>query len=265
LDFDREIPDETRPPDPSQEEAELALVDLFRKNAERVFFSRQIEVHFEDRWFHWITNRSLRDLVSRGLLKSEKRALKTGGAVTLLWHSSHRYYKRDALRVIALVEEYADPNIGAALGLHGEAMVLEGIAKREFVLKGRNTNEYGGRKWTATDHDFDFVFERDGVPYGAEVKNTLSYMDHDELEMKIKICAFLKVRPLFVVRMLPKPWIKEVVDAGGFALIMKYQLYPWSHKDLAKRVNATFGLPVDAPRALYEGTVERFVRWHESV
>jgi hypothetical protein len=43
---------------------------------------------------------------------------------------------------------------------------------------------------------------------------------------------------------------------------MKYQLYPWTHRDLARRVRDTFGLPVDAPRALWEGTIVRFLRWH---
>lgn len=265
MDLDEGFYEDDRPPDPSQEDAESELTDLFAKHRGQVFFSRQIEVRYEDRWFHWITNRALRELVARGVVRSEKRPLATGGEITLLWHKAHRYYKRDALDLIELVAEYADPNIGAALGLHGEGMVLEGIAKREFVLKGRNTNEYAGKKWTASAHDFDFIFERNGVAYGTEVKNTLGYMDHKELETKITICRYLGVRPLFVARMLPKPWIKEIVDSGGFALIMKYQLYPWTHKDLAKRVSAAFGLPVDAPRALADGTIERFVKWHEKL
>jgi len=62
--------------------------------------------------------------------------------------------------------------------------------------------------------------------------------------------------------MLPKTWIKQVVDAGGFALIMKWQLYPYTHRDLAKRVKAELGLPVDAPKALEDGTMARFERWH---
>jgi hypothetical protein len=54
----------------------------------------------------------------------------------------------------------------------------------------------------------------------------------------------------------------ELITAGGFALIMKYQLYPWTHKELAKRVASELGLPVDAPKALSEGTMHRFLAWH---
>ena len=56
--------------------------------------------------------------------------------------------------------------------------------------------------------------------------------------------------------------MKEIVDAGGLALILKCQLYPWSQRDLARRVRQELGLPVDAPRALEEGTMDRFLRWH---
>lgn len=95
-----------------------------------------------------------------------------------------------------------------------------------------------------------------------EVKNTLGYMEYEELDTKIRVCEHLKIRPVFVVRMVPKTWVEEVRKRGGFTLILKYQLYPWSHRDLAKKVARELGLPVDAPRALYDGTMNRFVRWH---
>ena len=98
---------------------------------------------------------------------------------------------------------------------------------------------------------------------GIEVKNTLGYMEYEEFDTKIRLCGRLGIRPVFVVRMIPKTWIKELIDRGGYAMILKYQLYPWTHRDLAQRVARELGLPVDAPRALADGTMERFLRWHE--
>jgi hypothetical protein len=63
--------------------------------------------------------------------------------------------------------------------------------------------------------------------------------------------------------MMPKTWINELTEEGGFGLILKYQLYPWTHKDLAKKVSKELGLPVDSPQTLEEGTIARFVRWHK--
>lgn len=116
--------------------------------------------------------------------------------------------------------------------------------------------------WTGSGHDIDFIFERDNEAYGVEVKNTLRYMDYEEFGIKIGMCKGLGLKPVFAVRMMPKTWIEEVRRAGGFALIMKYQLYLWAHRELARRVRTELRLPVDAPRALADGTMERFVRWH---
>ncbi|MGH9243844.1 MAG: hypothetical protein ACRD29_05920 [Acidimicrobiales bacterium] len=94
------------------------------------------------------------------------------------------------------------------------------------------------------------------------MKNTLGYMDQREMRVKVRMCEHLGIRPVFVVRMMPKTWIYEVQSAGGFVLVLKWQLYPWTHRELARRVQNELGLPVDSPRALQEGTTQRFVRWH---
>jgi hypothetical protein len=239
------------------------LEAVFNRDRQQVFFSRQLEVQHEGQWFHWITNRALRELAAKGTIRREERELAHGNRITLMWHRAHRYYRRDAARVLNLVEEYADPNIGGALGLQGEAMILEGFARQQFVMHGRETRTFRSRTWAATAHDLDFIFERDGIAYGVEVKNTLGYMDHDELAIKIDMCQRLGIRPVFAARMLPKTWIHEINRAGGYALIFKYQLYPWAHRELARKVSTGLGLPVDAPRALAQGTMDRFVRWHD--
>jgi hypothetical protein len=166
-----EAPEEVggREPDAREAEARAALGVFFDQHKESVFFSRQLEVRNEGEWYHWITNRALRELAGRGLIRTEIRQLQTGGSRHLMWHKSYRYYRRDATRIVRLVEEYSGP----------------------------------------------------------------------------------------------KSWIQELIQKGGFALILKYQLYPWAHRDLARRVRTELELPVDAPRALEDGTMARFLRWHE--
>lgn len=100
------------------------------------------------------------------------------------------------------------------------------------------------------------------MAYGVEVKNTLSYMDEGEFQIKMKICEHLGIAPVFAVRMLPKSWTIELIRRGGYAMILKHQLYPWSHLDLAKRVASELGLPIDAPRKLKDGTMDKFLNWH---
>jgi hypothetical protein len=261
-DLDEVYNDSFPPADERELEARDHLRQFFDRNREHVFFSRQLEVLNENEYFHWITNRAIRDLEAEGLVRSEWRKLSTGTSIKLLWHKSYRFYKRSAGQLATLVEEYSDPNIGATLGLHGEMMVLEGFARTQFLMASRNTNEYQGKAWVETNHNLDFIFERDGEVYGIEVKNTLGYMDREEFLIKIRLCAWLGIKPVFVCRMLPRSWIYDLKNSGGFALILKYQLYPWTHKELARRVNEYLNLPVDAPRFLAEGTMNRFLKWH---
>ena len=186
-DFHEPPEEPAREPDARENQARVALEGFIEGQRESVFFSRQLEVQNEDEWYHWITNRALRELAGRGVIRTETRQLHTGGSIHVMWHKSYRYYRRDATRVVRLVEEYSDPNIGGSLGLQGEAMVLEGFARSQFVMRGRDARGYGGRDWTRTDHDLDFIFERDNRVYGVEVKNTLRYIDYVEFRTKIEM------------------------------------------------------------------------------
>lgn len=253
---------EERPPDEAQEDAQEKLTAFFDARKEGVFFSRQLEVQNEDDYFHWVTNRALRYLIDMDVIRSVDQKLSWGGSTKLIWHKGLRYHKRPASRVTKLIEEYSNPDRTAAVGERGELMTLDGFTKFGFVRAGRNTNEYRDRKWTFTMHDLDFIFEKDGQAYGVEVKNRLGYMDASEINVKMQMCQFLGIRPVFVVRMLPRPWIWQIRQAGGFALILKWQLYPPYFKDFARRIREELGLPVDSPRALYDATMQRFITWH---
>jgi len=244
--------------------AREVLGEFFERNNSSVFFGNQLAVQNERVFFHWITYRAITDLVEAGLIHTERRKLAIGSEIKLVWHRKHRYYKRDAKRVIELVDEYGSPNMCAAMGLHGEQMVLGGFARREFIMRGHghHTRRFGDRRWTESEHNLDFIFERDGKSYGVEVKNTLSYMDQKEFDTKMRLCETLGVAPVFAVRMLPRTWNHELISRGGYAMILKYQLYPWTHVDLARRVARELGLPVDAPKALADGTMNKFENWH---
>ena len=81
LDHDEGLPAS----DPIERSARESIQEFINANRQRVFFSRQLEVQNEDRFFHWITNRAIRDLESEGLLVSETRRLAAGGSIKLLW------------------------------------------------------------------------------------------------------------------------------------------------------------------------------------
>ncbi len=63
-----------------------------------------------------------------------------------------------------------------------------------------NVNSYDGKTWGATEHDLDWIFVRDGIAWGVEIKNTWAYIDRPEMYAKISLCEDLGLRPLFIMR-----------------------------------------------------------------
>ena len=251
------------------DDAKAAVLELLEANPQRVFYGRQIEVLLERQFFHWITARGLNEAVLEGRIQSFTSPLMGEGPVTanmplirFFWSRRNRYWRRQAEAVRRLVREFSRPECGRALGHHGEQMFDAALPRAGFMPRGRNVRQYGDKKWTETGHDLDRVFERDGIAYGVEIKNTLDYIERGELRVKIRMCGVLGLRPLFIVRMAPKSYIEHVRREGGFTLVVQYQLYPHGHLSLARRVRDELRLPVDAPAAIAEGTVRRFLRWH---
>ena len=242
-------------------EASEELKKFFDENSTEVFYSKQVEVIFERKYYHWVTNRALRAL-DGSILKAFQRKLKFGGTAKFYCHNSNRYYKRNIDKAAKLIDEFSEVDFVAGLGQTGELLVNEGFTRYGFRMLGRNTNELEGKRWESTDHNLDFIFERDSIRYGVEVKNTLSYMEKEEFDIKIQMCKELDVLPLFVNRMMPSTWMEELRENNGIWMIMEYQLYPIAHKKLAEKVKREMRLPVDAPKTLYDGTMERLLKQH---
>jgi hypothetical protein len=94
------------------------------------------------------------------------------------------------------------------------------------------------------------VREADGVRYGVEIKNTLPYIDQTEFEIKMEMCRYFAVRPMFITRMMPRNYINTVARAGGFSLVLRNQHYPLMAEDLARRVRNRLKFPVVSIRQL---------------
>lgn len=247
--------------DTEEARARARLLAHFIDNPESVFYSRQLEVLFEDEYFHWVTNRALRSLIHEGHVISEGRRLDIGSEIKLVWYKTFRFYKRAATEVFDLVNRYSLSATDGTLGMQGEHLVLAAFARQQFLLIAEEANSFKGTAWTETKHDLDFIFEKNGIGYGIEVKNTLGYLDVDEFITKIRIARHIGVRPVFAVRFLPRTWAEALIRSGGYAMIMKYQFYPWTHAPLAKDIREALGLPVDTPKKIELGTMQRFEKW----
>jgi hypothetical protein len=251
--------------DPAVEELEPKLIAFFEENPEEVFYETQLSVLFEKNYFHWVTVRALRHLRDDRSIGSSLDPLSGNTTIRFYFHRRNRYWKRRAGEIKKLVLEFSDPRFTQAIGLQGEAMVDAALPRIGFLPRASNVKSWNEKTWTTTNHDLDRVFTRDGIDYGCEIKNRLGYIPQDEFRTKLLMCTELGLRPLFVARMMPKVYTQDIIKAGGFAWIMGYQFYPFASNDLANRVRTTLRLPVDCPARLQDGTLQRFLRWHEAL
>lgn len=263
--YPAEPEEEERPRDPATDRAKEALEAFFGAHQEEVFHETQLVVRFEDEFFHWITARALHELQDERRIASERWSLKGPVPIRIFRNARHRYWKRQAQDLVALVREYSDPVVTRAVGRHGELMFDAALPRFGFIPKGRDVLSLGGRRWTATQHNLDRVFERDGIEYGVEIKNTLAYIGRPELMLKLEMCRQLGLRPLFICRAFPKSYIHLINLAGGYGLLFRYQLYPFGLETLARRIRERLGMRVDCPVAIEDGTIQRLLNWHQKV
>ena len=247
--------------DPKVVEALGPILDFFRSQPEEVFYEHQLEVIFEDKYWHWITSKALARLVETKKLARDRLPLSVGESnihIAFYRLPKHRYWRRKAKEIIELVQEYSTHRFGRALGKHGEMLFDAGMAKAGFVIRAHNVREWNGKRWLKSARNLDRIYERDGILWGAEIKNSLTYIDPEELEDKINICHALGLRPLFIVRMAPGDYAVRAKEAGGFVLMFKYQFYPYGFEPFGERVRTRLSLPIGFELA--DRTIRRFVQ-----
>lgn len=251
-----------RPRDGKVDEAKAVLLArYFSEGAQSVYYGRQLEVALERDFFHWITKKALNELAQEGSVNfiEERTDLY---AAHFYWPLRHRYARRQIRQTLALIDEFSNPAFTRALGHQGEALADAGFARIGFRIRQTKVQEVDGKRWPESNHDLDRLVERDGLRYGVEIKNQLGYIDQTEFGIKLRMCDYFGVRPMFIARMMPKNYIETVRRAGGFSLILANQHYPLLSESLASRVRTTLGLPVLCIRALPDTTLARFEDWH---
>ncbi len=252
-------------PDPYFIRAKKDIAELYENDKESVYYMRQLQVKYERKYYHWITRTAVTRLEKEGYLKQINVSQDAGGnplKFHFFVHHRNRYPKRNINALARLVGEYSQDHIMLGCGNRAEILFAEGLASRRFVPIRKKVAEYNGKKWVKSKHDLDYIFSKDNIDYGCEIKNTLGYIEKEELEVKLEMCGFFNVRPLFIMRYSPKTYNDMIINANGFALLFKAQIYEISQRDLVERIRRELGYEVDCPKAIPSGIIDRFEKWH---
>jgi hypothetical protein len=266
-------PEDEGPPIREDDERFLAACDTLRAHFDAhrraLYYERQLCVMFEKQYFHWVTSRALKRIAEEGRVRTELRVMadlrdEDGAALTLRFyrHRSHRYPQRQAAEIAELVRRFSGV-VSHAIGAYGEILCDAGLGAAGFVRRATNAREWNGVEWNETDHNLDRIYVKDDIAYGCEIKNTLKYFPLVEREIKARMCARLGLRPLWIVRWLPKSHIFETIEAGGYAILFEHQLYPVGQEQLATEVSERLSLPVRCVRDFPADAVARLVELHD--
>jgi|GEM_PF-507010 len=255
-------------PDKFFNEAQAALTMLFEEDKDAVYYERQLMVMYERQFYHWVTKNALKS-IKGSVVKLVTREIDAEGHLlrpNYYTHRSNRYPMRRVTHLEKLIRDFSHSRITRSCGNRAEILFSSGLAGKGFTHNGPSVNEYRGIKWAKTGHDLDYIFERDGIAYGCEIKNTLTYIDKDEMEIKLEMCDHLRLTPLFIMRWSPSVYNNEIITKGGFALLFESQIYDLSQQDIVYRMREAFGdKKVDCPSRIPEGIINRFVRWHNKI
>lgn len=172
---------------------------------------------YEDKFFDWVVTTALNRLVRdrypevfdrKNMLELEQIDNKIGrmkfyaNANAVRTDRGRQLMKKHVVSTAKLVGRYSDASITRMLGAQLESLVKSQLQISQFEIIGVHTNKYLGRRWTNTNHNLDFIAKKKGKDFTivVEVKNTLGGMDPEEIDVKIDICRYLGIVPVFAVR-----------------------------------------------------------------
>ena len=97
--------------DTKVDEAKTVLANELFIDAGAVYYGQQIEVLYEQRFFHWITARALTELANEGQIR--RVSVPLTGYLRINFYSlpSNRYWKRRANKIAKLGRAYYIPRI----------------------------------------------------------------------------------------------------------------------------------------------------------
>ncbi|PIQ86183.1 MAG: hypothetical protein COV74_05770 [Candidatus Omnitrophica bacterium CG11_big_fil_rev_8_21_14_0_20_45_26] len=250
-------------PDSKTQQVKKIIVAQLENDKSRVYFQRQLEVLYEKKFFHWVTGRAIKELKEEGRITVDYYPIQVRSHrdyIKIITHKKNRYYRTRAKQIASLVEMYSNPSITSDTGFVAEELFKVAYAEHQFSLIATHTNKLRGKQWVKTNHDVDFIVEKKGKFFGCEVKNTLGYIDREDMDIKIELCQFLGIMPIFIVRYSPTVWNNEVFENGGLVQVFETQIFSPGKAELVGRLKNELELPVLVSRRIPDSIMDRLDR-----
>lgn len=258
--------------DPQVHDAKLSVMELFEDRYGRAkrkpYYVAQIKTRLEASFSDDVVYQAIMQLVGEHRLSKTNADTKYAQKVVFLYNAKFDSYKFKRSRdihvksICNIINKYSHPEVSKQYGKYLEGLVKAELQTQGFTIVGVHTNKYKYKKYGASNYNLDFIAEHSSgkLTIGVEVKNTISMIDKKEVDIKVHMCDFLGITPVFATRWL-KPYTKLIDDRGGFSWTFKTRLYPPRFNALAKTLSKRLHLPVNVETELPTESVQLFHSW----
>lgn len=234
------------------EQARNAILDLFKSQNLGAAYDREIRYRLEGQFPHDVTGKAIRQLQASGQIMKTGLPGRRGAADLPI-----QFYKLPESnydQLIPLIRRKLElstfiTGVANEMGRHAESAWWRAFKRSNWGLHPKSekirlgVSEYRGRK-TSTDHDIDFIAEKDGIEYGVEVKNGLNYPD--DLYWKFSVAVDLGTIPLIIARWLNPGQVPTIPTLGGTQPILyKDAIYSTTYNPMITDIRKVLGAPIE--------------------
>lgn len=145
---------------------------------------------------------------------------------------------------------YAIFSLSSYAGFYAQGLWLKAFRDLNFDIPGIDVNELEDKR-ASIGEDIDFVAEKEGLRFGVEVKNRLSYPP--DFKEKFQVAAELGTIPFFVVRRLPSSTFNWINERGGLIKIYETAIHSPDFKSKIDECRDILGYPLITLNEISEG------------
>ena len=195
---------------------------------------------------------ALNILDETGILQSIKYNIKNVGDARFYFATKLpiKYVEKNLLGKIEKasywISRYSDVKSNKMIGDHLHYLVKNELRVNGFEIIGeKHVNSYRGKKWNRSKHTLDIIAEHKikKITIGVEIKNMLTQTPKSDIVIKLEMCKFLGIYPIFAFRW--QEIHRDIIEKEkGLLWQFKDQIYPFGQENLIFELQKRFGFPV---------------------
>ncbi|RLI79778.1 hypothetical protein DRP05_02775 [Archaeoglobales archaeon] len=237
--------------------AKPLVLDLV--NEKRFLMRRAIQVLLEEKHSIWqnVSWNAIEELKKEGKLRVAKYPPRGNYPVWVFGEDLRINKIKDEIKnkYIPVYREFESKS--EEMGAYAEKIIEAALTKARFITlsKEPNTKYFRGREYPGRS-TLDFIAYKEGVFYGIEVKNRVSYPNFEKiLTDKKKVADYHGIQFLLISRRLG-PYGYELFKCGGMHLEFEILIWNPKYSSIAEKAKKMLGYPIECinepPKELIE-------------